>query len=392
MVVGMTILKNSVIGIADSLQSDIWDLAWKIGNNPEEGYQEFFASELLTSFLKSKGFMIEKPLAGIETAFLASFKGSLPGPKIAFMAEYDALPDIGHGCGHHLIGAASVGAAAVLSALKELPGELVVIGSPAEETSGAKVALVEKGIFKDINVALMFHPGNCNVSEISSLALDAIEISFFGRAAHMAISETNGINALEAMLIFFQMLDRLKMKLARDERIDGIIANGGSVPNIVPDLTVARFYIRAGTRESLDNIRKRLINCAQKAAEKIGARMSWRFYECSYSEMKSNRMLAECFTRNLNYLGINDTEQAQKMFGSVDMGNVSQVVPSIHPYLRMGKGLEVQHTAVFTRAALSSEGEKVLALAVKVLSMTGFDVLTDSKQLEKIKIEFNNNR
>lgn len=380
--------KQELLQAADSLHSNIWELAKEIGNHPEEGYMEYYAVKLLTGFLTRLGFEIKQPLAGMDTAFLARFRGSMPGAKIVFLAEYDALPDIGHGCGHNLIGAASVGAAAVLSRISDLPGELLVVGSPAEETSGAKVALTEAGIFDGIDAALMFHPGSCNVPEISSLALDAIEVSFFGRCAHMAVSDNIGINALEALLNLFQRVNKLKRKLAKDERIDGIIVQGGKSPNLVPDKAVARFYLRAGKRENLNRIRQTFLECTQKAANDVRAQMSWRYYEFSYDEMKTNTSLSRCFRDNLIRLGIRDIEPPQSMLGSVDMGNVSHVVPSIHSYLRLGKGLEIPHTLEFAEAALSEAGESTVSLAVKALSLTGWDVLTDSRLRGRMKKEF----
>ena len=380
--------KRTIIKISDSFQEEIWELASKIGNKPEEGYKEYYAQEILTNFLISCGFVVEKHLGGIETAFLARFKGKENKPKIAFLAEYDALPQIGHGCGHNLIGAASIGAAIVLSKMNDLNGEIVVIGSPAEESSGAKVILVEKGIFNDLDAALMFHPGSCNVPEISSLALDALEVTFHGQAVHMAISENMGINALDALLLLFESLTKLKRRLSRLERIDGIITDGGKVPNIVPDKATARFYLRAESRDDLDRIREKFLELAFKAASKIGAQMTWVFYENSYHEMKSNSILAGCFRDNLQELGIKDIEPPQTMMGSVDMGNVSQIVPAIHPYLKMGKGLEMPHTREFTRAALSGPGREVLPLAVKALSLTGWDIMTNQKLLIKMQREF----
>ncbi|MGI5902277.1 MAG: amidohydrolase [Desulfitobacteriia bacterium] len=383
--------KKKIIEIAESLQSEIWKLAWKIGNNPERGHEEYYASELLTGYLANLGFQIQKPLSGMETSFLAVYHGQLPGPKLGFFAEYDALPGVGHGCGHHLIGAASTGAAAVLSLMPELRGSLVVIGSPAEETSGAKVNLVQAGVINDLDLALMFHPGSCNVVEISSLALDAIEVSYIGKATHMAMVDNDGINALDALIDLFQRLKRLKQSLARDERIDGIITYGGSTPNIVPDLAVARFYLRAGKRKDLNALREKFLDCAREAGKQVQADMVWKYFENSYDEMKSNRVLAKYFIKNLNYLGIRDIESPQAIYGSVDMGNVSQVIPAIHPFLQLGTGLEAQHSSAFTEAALSSAGEEVLALAVKALSLTGWDVLTDSKKMRRIREEFEMN-
>jgi amidohydrolase len=380
--------KKLIVRAADSRSEQIWQLARDIGHNPEEGYREYYAAGLLMDFLKKEGFSVENPLAGMETAFLARYRGSQPGITIAFLAEYDALPDIGHGCGHNLIGAASVGAAAVLSMNADLPGQILVIGSPAEETSGAKVTLIEAGIFQSIQAAMMFHPGSCNVPEISSLALDAIEISYYGKAAHMAVSDSIGINALDALLNLFEKVNKYKRKLAKDERIDGIITQGGKAPNIVPDRAVARFYLRAGRRENLNKIREKFLALAYKAAEEIRAQVSWRFYEASYHEMKTNSSLAQCFRDNLLDLGIRDVESPQTMLGSVDMGNVSYVVPSIHSYLRLGQGLEVPHTLEFARAAVSKEGQAVLDLAVKALALSGWDVLTDEKIQERIQKEF----
>ncbi|KUO61270.1 MAG: amidohydrolase [Gracilibacter sp. BRH_c7a] len=383
--------KNKIINIADYLENEIWVIASEIGNNPEEGYKEFFAHKVLTNFLRKKGFNIENSLAGIETAFSASFRGKDIGPKIAFLAEYDALPEIGHGCGHNLIGAASVGAAVVLSSIG-FSGEVIVIGTPAEESSGAKVVLVEQDVFKDMNAVLMFHPGSCYVPEISSLALDALEITYYGKAGHMAISENNGINALDALLILFEKLSKFKRRLSKSERIDGIIIEGGKVPNVVPDKTVARFYLRAGTRDDLDKLRHKFLDLASKAASIVGAQMSWKYYENSYHEMKSNSVLAGRFRDNLQELGIREIEPPQTMMGSVDLGNVSQVVPAIHPYLKLGKGLEVPHTIEFTQAVLSDEGKKVLSLAVKALALTGWDILTDKILLEKMQKEFKKER
>ncbi len=380
--------KSKIVHIADCLQEEIWGLASEIGNNPEEGYREFFAQKILTDFLEKKGFVVEKSLAGIETAFLASFQGQHKDPKIAFLAEYDALPEIGHGCGHNLIGAASAGAAVVLSSILDLNGEIMVVGSPAEESSGAKVALVEQGIFKDIDAALMFHPGSCHVPEISSLALDALEITFYGKIGHMAISENTGINALDALLILFESLSKLKRKLSKAERIDGIIVEGGKVPNIVPDRTVARFYLRAETRDGLNKLRQKFLDLSAKAASKVGAQVSWKYYENSYHEMKSNSILAGRFRDNLQELGVHDIEPPQRMMGSVDMGNVSHIVPAIHPYLKIGEGIQVPHTMEFKQAVLSDDGKQVLFLAVKALALTGWDILSDKKLLEKMQREF----
>jgi len=379
--------KEQIIKIAEYLHKDIWSLAAEIGSHPEEGYKEYYATKVLVGFLRKHGFQVSCPLAGMDTAFKAGFQGQQGGARVIYLAEYDALPEIGHGCGHNLIGAAGVGAAVVLSKMEDLAGEVVVIGSPAEETSGAKVTLTEAGLFDQASAALMFHPGSCNVAEIASLALDAIEVVYHGKSAHMAVADSGGINALEALLDLFNRIEKLRRKLGRAERIDGIIVEGGKSPNIVPDKAVARFYLRAAKRERLNQIRQKFLECAYKAADKVHAKLEWRYYEFSYDEMVTNYHLAHTFRTNLRYLGITDIEPAQTMVGSVDMGNVSQVVPALHAYLRLGNGTEVPHTVEFAQAVLSEAGERVLATAVKALALTGWDVLTNSELRQKMHQE-----
>ncbi|KLU59764.1 p-aminobenzoyl-glutamate hydrolase subunit B [Peptococcaceae bacterium CEB3] len=366
----------------------IWDVAKRIGENPELGYQEHYAGQLVTDFLQKHGFEIHLGVAGLETAFLARYRGLRPGPRVAFLAEYDALPEVGHGCGHNLIGAASTGAAVVLSKSLELPGEVLVIGTPAEETSGAKVTLVEQGIFEGIDAAMMFHPGSQNVPEISTLALDALEFTFRGRAAHAVAATNYGINALDAMVSFFVGLYALKKQIPDDAKINGIIVEGGTAPNIIPEKTVGRFYLRAAKRKDLDRLRERVVRCAQGAAAMVGAQVSWEKFEFSYDEMRTNKVLADCFAHNLRELGVEDIAPPQTAMGSVDMGNVSRVVPAIHPYLTLGTGTEIPHTRDFAHVAVSREGENLLLLAMQALAFTGWDVLTNAKLLQRIRKEF----
>lgn len=384
----MDALKAFLKDQAQHLRKEVWEVARQIGENPELGYKEYFASQVLSHFLIKHGFKVKRGIAGVETAFLASFSFPHPGPRIAFLAEYDALPDLGHGCGHNLIGAASAGAAVILSKSLELSGELLVVGSPAEETSGAKVTLVENGIFKDVDAAIMFHPGSQNVPVISSLALDALEFTFHGRAAHAVAASNFGINALDAVINFFVGINALKKQIPQDMKINGIITEGGTVPNIIPERAAAQFYIRAQKRKDLDQLREQVIRCAEGAASMVSAKMTWRKFEFSYDEMHTNLTLAGCFTKNLQELGISEISPPQTAMGSVDMGNVSRAVPAIHPYLMLGSGTEIPHTRNFAQAALSAEGEKLVMLAMQTLALTGSDVLSDKKLLQQIKREF----
>lgn len=373
---------------AQYLRKEVWEVARQIGENPELGYKEYFACELLCGYLQKHGFEVKRGIAGIETAFLARFSGTRPGPRIAYLAEYDALPGVGHGCGHNLIGAASAGAAVILSKSLELAGEILVIGTPAEETSGAKVTLVEKGVFKDVDAAIMFHPGSQNVPVIFSLALDALEFTFHGREAHAVAASNFGINALDAIINFFVGINTLKKHIPQDMKVNGIISEGGTAPNIIPERAVARFYLRAKKRKDLDTLREQVIRCAEEAAAMVSATMTWKKFEFSYDEMHTNLALATCFAKNLQQMGVNQISSPQTAMGSVDMGNVSRAVPSIHPYLTLGTGAEIPHTRDFALAALSPEGESLVRLAMLTLALTGWDVISDKKLLQRMKKEF----
>lgn len=377
---------------AQNLRKEVWEVARQIGEHPELGYKEYFACERLGSFLQKHGFEVSRGIAGVETSFMARFPGTRPGPKIAYLAEYDALPEVGHGCGHNLIGASSAGAAVILSKSVELPGEVIVIGAPAEETSGAKVTLVEKGIFKDMDVAMMVHPGSQNVPIIDSLALDALEFTFHGRAAHAVAASYFGINALDAVINFFVGINALKKQISNDMKVNGIITEGGTAPNIIPERAVARFYLRARKRKDLDELREQVIRCAEGAASMVSASMTWKKFEFSYDEMHTNLALAECFTKNLQMLGVKQIAPPQTAMGSVDMGNVSHVVPAIHPYLTLGMGTEIPHTREFAQASITSDGERLVLMAMQTLALTGWDVLNDKKLLRLIKREFNLHR
>jgi len=385
--VSMDSSKMFLMDQARTIWGEAWEAARTIGENPELGYQEFLAVETLTNLLRQHGFRIEQPAAGLETAFIARFTGSKPGPRIAFLAEYDALPEIGHGCGHNLIGAASTGAAIALTKSLDLAGEIWVVGSPAEETNGGKVILVEAGIFKDVDAALMFHPGSQNVSSISSLALDAVEFVFLGRPAHAVAAPYYGVNALEALIDFFNRLKVLKKTFPAGVYINGIITEGGTSPNIIPERAVARFYLRAHERKVLNIVKKQVIRCAQNAAGLVSAKLEWRLFEHSYDEMRTNNTLAQVFEKNLRELGVDLISPPQTAMGSVDMGNISRLIPSIHPYLSLGKEVFIPHTREFAQACLSTPGKQLLLLAIQSLALTGWDILNNPQILKRAKQE-----
>lgn len=384
----MHALKEKMAHTIEALKEQIIDVAEAIYDHPETGNQEYFAVELLTGILAARGFKITRPLCQMPTAFRAELEGGI-GPRVALIAEYDALPGLGHACGHNLIAAASLGAALALAeTIKELGGTVVLLGTPAEETYGAKVALVRQGVFNDLDAVMMFHPGDTNAVEVYSLALEALEFIFEGRAAHAAACPEEGLNALEAAIQFFNNINSLRPYLPEGASVQGILAEGGTSPNIIPERAVARLYVRARTRNALNKVVRKVENCAAAAALATGCRYWYHNYEPSYEPMVTNRALAAAWRENLKKLGITDSGSPCYSRGSLDMGNVSQVVPAIHPYLSLNVGRLAPHTPQFARAVRGEAGRRLVILAATVLAWTAADVIRDKKLLRQMQEEF----
>ncbi|MUK89771.1 amidohydrolase [Ornithinibacillus sp. L9] len=360
--------------------------------NPELGDQEFNSMELLSDYLKEHHFEVQKGIVDRPTAFKAVFNSNKPGPTIALLAEYDALPGIGHGCGHNLIGTMSVGAGIALSKLlNDTGGRVVVLGTPAEETNGAKVPMSEQGVFDDIDVAMILHPGDQSYESGDSLAMDAIQFAYTGKSSHAAASPEKGINALDSVIQMFNGINALREHLPTDVRIHGIISEGGQAANVVPDYAVAQFYIRAKERYYLNEVVEKVKNIAHGAALMTGATVEIKNYELSYDDMVTNQTLSNAFNKNLEESTKLPVLPAKLSYGSIDMGNVSQVVPAIHPYIGLNAPGLVAHTKEFADQTITQDGHRALVNGALALANTGYDILTDSKLLQTIKTEFEEN-
>lgn len=262
-------MKQRIIDEIQRCQEDFNNISIYIGENPELGHEEFIACATLTEELKKHDFQVEIGTCGLATAFTATYDSGKPGPVIGFMAEYDALPELGHACGHNLIGTMGIAAGIGLSkVLHETGGKVIVFGTPAEETKGGKVTMAEAGIFDQLDVAMMVHPLDSYMKSGSSLAMDAIQFEFFGKAAHAAASPHMGINALDAVLQTFNSINALRQHITSDARIHGIITEGGKAANIVPDYAVAQFYVRAANREYVNELVEKVKKCAEGASDR----------------------------------------------------------------------------------------------------------------------------
>ncbi len=369
-----------------------YEVSQYIGHNPELGNEEFKAADKLVSLLRDNGFEIEQNLEGQPaTAFAAKKDSGRPGAHIGFMCEYDALPGLGHACGHNLIGTQGAAAAiAFAAALEECGGAVYVYGTPAEETNGAKVTMADAGMFDHLDAALMAHPSSDYVKSGSSLAMDALEFSFYGKPAHAAAAPEEGINALDAVIQTFNGINALRQHVTSDIRIHGVIPEGGSAANIVPEFASARFYVRAETRKTVDPVSEKVKNCARAAALATGARLEINNYEYSYDDMNTNEALSSVFTAQLHTLGVQPEaiHEEEKGSGSLDMGNVSQRCPSIHPYVQITRRPVSAHTDAFREAALSGEGFDGMMTGAGALALTAWEVAANDAVRERIRREF----
>ncbi|MBC7222265.1 M20 family metallopeptidase [Candidatus Bipolaricaulota bacterium] len=372
----------------DELSQELWDLALRIHANPELGFEEHKASSWLTEALERGGFRVERGVGGLPTAFRAVHPAEKPGPRIAVLAEYDALPELGHACGHNLIAAIAVGAALGLAPYKEnLPGALLVIGTPAEEGGGGKIKLIQAGLFRDVDAAMMVHPADQTVVDRGSLAITEVKIEFHGKAAHASSEPEKGINALDAVIQTFVALNALRQHIKDGSRIHGIITHGGVKPNIVPEYAAALFYVRAPENSYRDELVEKLRKCAEGAALATGATLTFTKVGHEYKAIRPNKTMAQVFAKYLVELGY-PLEEPTGWMGSTDMGDVSWEVPAIHPYIRIGPGEIPGHSREFAEAAKSEGARRAMLAAAKAVAATCLELWTDPDLFRRVKEEF----
>jgi len=381
-------LKQRVVDEVDARRDELIHISDTIHANPELAFEEFESAALLTSVLEQEGFTVQRGVAGLETAFIASYTtpplspplgGMKGGPVVALLSEYDALAGLGHACGHNIIGTASVGAALALRPiLDQLPGTIQVIGTPGEEGAGGKIIMAKAGVFDGLDAAMMVHPSTRTMTRRDSLACYELKMEFFGQAAHAAGSPDKGINALDACVLTYNNISALRQQLANDVRIHGIITHGGSASNIIPDYTAAEFLVRAVEKDHALAVLARVENCARAGALATGAEVKLTRGEAYYANMVANPVLADLFDANLSALGreVQPPEPNERM-GSTDMGNVSHVVPSLHPYVAIAPDEVAGHSPEFRAASASPEGHAGLLDAAKALAMTAIDLFSN---------------
>ncbi len=382
-------IESRILEVIERDRAQIIAISRDIHAHPEIGYKEVRTSGLLTDKLQQRGFEVDRATADIETAFVGA-AGKNEGPTIAFIAEMDALPGLGHACGHNLIGCAALAAGLALKeVIDELPARVQVIGTPAEEGGGGKVLMTNRGVFDKVDAAMMFHPLDRSGIHAESLAASTCEVHMYGKAAHAAANPEDGINALDAIIQTFNNVNALRQHLRSDTRIHGIIMSGGQAPNITPDYASAKFRVRAADRKYADEALEKFKRCAEAAALAQGARCELKVIEASrYDNMISNNEMENIFAARLTQLGVPFEDSKGGGLGSTDMGNVSQVVPSIHPYVKIGARGIAPHTNEFREAAGSDEGMNAMIIAAKAMALTALDLIAHPDKLAAARAEF----
>jgi len=379
-------LKMHIPQLIEQHKDELQSLCLKIHSCPETGLNEFKAAEWITAYLERNGFIVQRGIGSLPTAFIASYGEGKP--HIALLAEYDALPELGHACGHNIIASAAAGSAiASRVAVDSFGGKITVVGSPSEEFHCGKELLIREGVFEDIDLAMMIHPGCVNASIISTLACINLEAEFTGLEAHASANPEEGVNALEAIILSFNAINSLRQHIPESARIHGIITDGGQAANIVPAHASAMFMVRANTMEYLESLQQSVEDCFKGASLSTGAKLRCRWAKVCCKPMKTNRKLASLFNQNMVLAG-REMETRTVDFASTDMGNISQAIPSIHPIVAIAPIGTSLHSVDFLKAAASEAGIRGMLDGASAMACTITDVLSNQGIINEIKKEF----
>ncbi|RLK62638.1 M20 family peptidase [Atopobacter sp. AH10] len=391
----MTNYQETIIQYIDQHLPIYQEIAKDLHDHPETCNQEYRSSKILADQLESQGFTLTRQVPGHETAFDARYISEKPGPTLAFLAEYDALPSIGHACGHNLLGNYSLLAAVALKeVIDQIGGEIRVYGTPGEEggpNGSSKASFVRHGYFKDVDAALCAHPGYEYGETATGLANDPVDIVFHGVSSHAAAAPELGKSALDALILAFNGINALRLYLPKDVNIHGIITNGGKAANVIPDYTSARFYLRAKNRSTLNEVYQRVENVVKGAALSTGTTHEFGLFQNAVDDIIVTPTFDQVFSSHFDKVGIpkKDIRKDPERFklGSSDVGNVSQVIPTIQPTISISDDPIPAHSEEFKAAARSQKGLDSIGYAAKLLALTALDLLEDPDLLARIKAD-----
>ena len=384
-------LRKDVVSAVDSMRDELLALSHAIHGEPEVSLEEFKAAARLSGAVAGHDIAVTREAFGMPTAYAAEF-GKQGGPVVAILSEYDALPGIGHACGHNIIASAGYGAAIALSKLgSQLPGVVRYLGTPAEESHGGKEVMARQGAFDRADAAMMIHPSNLNLVTMPCIAVSEVEAIYHGRASHASAMPFRGLNALDAVVTAYQSIAQLRQHIRNTERIHGIITDGGMAPNIVPERAACRYYVRAADANELAPLKERVQACFEAGALATGCRLEINWSGVDYLDLKTNWPLAEVFERHARAVGreffpLKDIPQG--FAGSTDMGNVSHRIPSIHPMLAVAPVGVIIHNPEFALWAASDRGDAAVIDGAKTLALTALELMADGALMNSVRADF----
>jgi len=378
----------------DALAGVLVEASHDLHDHPELAYEEHHAHELLTSILEREGVEVTRGAHGLDTAFDARAGGA--GPTVAVCCEYDALPGVGHACGHNVIATAGLGAGLAAAALaEEAGGRVRIVGTPAEEGGGGKVVMAEAGAFEGVDAAMMIHPADADLLWMDVIACVQLEVDYHGTAAHAAAFPHQGRNALDAAVLGYQGVAALRQHIAPGERVHGVFTHGGAKANIVPDHTAMHWMVRSTRLDRAEDLCGRVLACLEAGASAAGCTMEHRRVGHDYADMADNEVLLRLFAANAESLGrtlADPRTSGTAVVGSTDMGNVSQLVPSIHPLLQVAPAGVSIHSHDFARHARADAGDQAVLDGARALAMTVADLWAEPERVEEVRTAFDEQR
>ena len=387
----MNAMNQQILDAVDNFADRLIAVSRDIHAHPELNYAEHYAHDLLTGVLAEQGLEVTRHAYGVDTAFEAVV-GDAGAPEVLVLLEYDALPGIGHGCGHNVIAAAGLGAGLVAASLaKELGGRVRILGTPAEEGGGGKIAMARQGAFASGIAAMMIHPADADLIKMDSIAVHTVDVTYEGRAAHAAAAPWEGRNALDAAVLGYMNVAALRQHIRPTERIHGIITEGGEKPNIVPRRAAAKWYVRSDTISTLQTLKERVVSCLEGATRACGCSMSTTWDDHTYADVRDNMAIVNSFVSNMATLGrlVRDPRtDGRSVMGSTDMGNVSYLMPSIHPMVKVAPDGVAIHTEDFAHYAGSESGDEGVLIGAKAMAMTVVDLWTNAELRSGAAAEF----
>ena len=382
-------LKQRLRAEVEARAAALIDLSHQIHDHPETNYAEHVAAGLLADLAEAGGLAVERGAFGLPTAFVA--RAGDTGPTVAVLCEYDALPGIGHACGHNVIAAAGLGAGLAAAAVaKEAGGRVVVMGTPAEEGGGGKILMARQGAFDGVDVAMMVHPAGDDLARMSTIAVQELTATYTGRAAHAAAFPHLGRNALDAAVLGYLNVAALRQHIQPDERVHGVFSEAGDKPNIVPARAVTEWMVRSRTIASLGPLKARVAACLEAGGSAAGCEVTLAWKAVVYADMLDNEALLELYVANAAALGrtVREPLGARSVVGSTDMGNVSYLVPSIHPMIAAAPSGVPIHTPEFAGHARSPSGDRAVIDGATALAWTVADLWLGADAVEAVQAEF----